>query len=79
MRHLRMPTCAARASYRTRDEFSLNEFSTSSGNRASGLSAAPGVGNRRDEIIEEQSASFWQKCVFFFHANEQNKNVTPNS
>jgi hypothetical protein len=67
VRHLRMPTCAARASYRTRDddEFSLktkvDEFGQSGFGAVRCRESATGVIS-----IEEQSASFWQKCVFFF-------------
>jgi hypothetical protein len=80
VRHLRMPTCAARASYRTRDdEFSLKTKVDEFGQSGFGAVRFPGVGNRRDIDRRTKRVVLAKVCFFFFHANEQNKNVTPNS
>ena len=78
--HGRCATCECRRAQRAQvTERATSFLSRVFGRRVRAIALRgcplPGVGNRR--VDEEQSASFWQKCVFFFHANERtNKNKT---
>jgi hypothetical protein len=74
VRHLRMPTCAARASYRTRDddEFSLKTKVDEFGQSGFGAVRCPGVGNRRD-LMKNKARRFGKSVFFFFTRTNRTK------